>query len=146
MEPGVVSLPGVVAVELRNGDDALFILFGLFMSNLRRELGLDVVERLRDLGGGDGELHERVLLQLGLFQSARKVTGLEVLWREEDLARTLLNLAQSLSHGGIIPLIGPQLMQSDMLVHGVLAAEDPGPAVTLALLLLSGKRWATRWS
>ena len=93
MEPEVVSLPGVVAVELRNGDDALFILFGLFMSNLRRELGLDVVERLRDLGGGDGELYERVLLQLGLFQCTRKVTSLVELGREEDLARTLVDLA-----------------------------------------------------
>ena len=30
-------------------------------------------------------------------------------------------------------------MQSDLLVHGILAAKDPGPPVTPALLLLLGE-------
>ena len=49
------------------------------------------------------------------------------------------DLAQCFPHGGIVPLVGPQLMQRDLLVHRVLAAKDPGPAMTLAFLLLLGK-------
>ena len=49
------------------------------------------------------------------------------------------DLAQCFPHGGIVPLVGPQLMQRDLLVRCVLTAEDPGPTMTFALLLLLGK-------
>ena len=49
------------------------------------------------------------------------------------------DLAQCFSHCGIVPLVGSQLIQRDLLVHCVLTAEDPGPAVTLTLLILLGK-------